>query len=182
MGARRDSWDTKGGEERAATGEAALARPYPAYSEGMRYIHSSIIPLTAITQGWGGPKKLGDEFIEGSFHAHQVPLPNAKKDPEQLGILQEWLESYKPDELFDDDGVPNERILSIIPAVCRKSLQNTEYRLLSVEGWEEDWHEERGIRWLRASAHTRLEAEERGEGLPSKLHGSDRRATIRSDQ
>ncbi|TFY59486.1 hypothetical protein EVJ58_g5744 [Rhodofomes roseus] len=66
-------------------------------------------------KGWGGPKKLGDEVIEGSFHSHQVPLPGAKKDPQQLKLLQEWLRSYKPEELFDKNGVPNEKILSTIP-------------------------------------------------------------------
>ena len=63
---------------------------------------------------------MGGEFIEGSFHAHQVPLPNAKKDPQQLRILQEWLRSYRPEELFDDNGVPNDKILSVIPVVRDK--------------------------------------------------------------
>lgn len=45
-------------------------------------------------KGWSGPKEIHGEFIEGSFHAHQVPLPKAKTDKEELQALQAWLESY----------------------------------------------------------------------------------------
>jgi len=66
-------------------------------------------------KGWSGPKLLHGEFIEGSFRSHQVPLPDAKSDLEQLDILRTWLKSYGPDQLFDTDGVPNKDVLSIIP-------------------------------------------------------------------
>ena len=59
--------------------------------------------------------KYKGEFIEGSFHSHQVPIPDAGTDPEGLRILQTWLSSYKPGELFADDGKPINEILSIIP-------------------------------------------------------------------
>jgi xylulose-5-phosphate/fructose-6-phosphate phosphoketolase len=58
---------------------------------------------------------LGDEIIEGSFHAHQVPLPAAATDDEQLALLNQWLNSYKPLELFNKDGTPKEIVTSIIP-------------------------------------------------------------------
>jgi len=58
---------------------------------------------------------LGDEIIEGSFHAHQVPLPAAATDDEQLAMLNQWLDSYKPAELFNEDGSPKEIVTSIIP-------------------------------------------------------------------
>ncbi len=51
-------------------------------------------------KGWGCPKKIHGEWIEGSFRAHQVPLPNAKSDPGELRALQDWLLSYAPKELF----------------------------------------------------------------------------------
>jgi len=67
-------------------------------------------------KGWGCPKKLGDEYIEGSFHSHQVPLPAAKSDEKQRAMLQEWLRSYKPSELFEaENGKPIDEILSTIP-------------------------------------------------------------------
>ncbi|KAI9837741.1 MAG: hypothetical protein M1819_006675 [Sarea resinae] len=73
-------------------------------------------------KGWGGPKKVHGEFIEGSFHAHQVPLPAAKTDPEELKDLQGWLESYHPKELFTPDGDVQDPVLSIIPKRDDKKL------------------------------------------------------------
>jgi len=55
-------------------------------------------------KGWTGPKSLGGHRIEGFWRAHQVPLPAAASDPEQLRMLEEWLRSYRPWELFDADG------------------------------------------------------------------------------
>lgn len=53
-------------------------------------------------KGWTGPKVVDGKQIEDSFRAHQVPL--TMEQPEHLNILQEWLESYHPGELFDDQG------------------------------------------------------------------------------
>lgn len=53
-------------------------------------------------KGWTGPKSVDGVPIEGSFHAHQVPITMEK--PEHLDILKAWLESYKPEELFTEDG------------------------------------------------------------------------------
>lgn len=58
---------------------------------------------------------MGNTIIEGSFHAHQVPLPAAATDDQQLELLNEWLESYKPAELFNKDGSPIDNITSVIP-------------------------------------------------------------------
>ena len=66
-------------------------------------------------QGWGAPAKYKGEFIEGSFHSHQVPLPDAGTDPEGLKTLNTWLSSYQPGELFAENGKPIDEILSIIP-------------------------------------------------------------------
>ncbi|KAF9474319.1 phosphoketolase [Pholiota conissans] len=73
-------------------------------------------------KGLGGPKKVHGEFVEGSFHAHQVPLPLAKTDDGELADLQLWLESYGPKELFTPDGVPVDKILDIIPEISTKKL------------------------------------------------------------
>ncbi|KAI2792758.1 putative phosphoketolase [Penicillium oxalicum] len=66
-------------------------------------------------KGWSGPKELGGQYIEGSFHSHQVPLPKAKSDQEQLGMLQKWLAGYKPRELFTGSGDITDDIKSVIP-------------------------------------------------------------------
>lgn len=47
-------------------------------------------------KGWGGPKKVDGEFIEGSFHSHQVPLIKAKSDPQHFKDLQSWLKATSP--------------------------------------------------------------------------------------
>lgn len=52
-------------------------------------------------KGWTGPKVVDGERVEGSFRAHQVPITMEK--PEHLDLLKEWLLSYKPDELFDEN-------------------------------------------------------------------------------
>ena len=54
--------------------------------------------------------------------AHQVPLPAAKKEPEELAQLQEWLRSYKPEELFNEDGNAIDEVLSIVPKDTHKRL------------------------------------------------------------
>ena len=53
-------------------------------------------------KGWTGPKEVDGVQIEGSFHAHQVPVSMEK--PEHLAILEQWLRSYHPEELFDENG------------------------------------------------------------------------------
>ena len=53
-------------------------------------------------KGWTGPKEVDGHKIEGSFRAHQVPITMEK--PEHLDLLKEWLLSYKPEELFDENG------------------------------------------------------------------------------
>ncbi|TCD60297.1 hypothetical protein EIP91_010418 [Steccherinum ochraceum] len=93
-------------------------------------------------KGWTGVKTLHGEYIEGSFRSHQVPLPEAKHDKEELALLQQWLESYKPKELFDADGKPNEAILSIIPEaddlkLGQKKEGYAAYTPLEVPDWKD---------------------------------------------
>jgi len=55
-------------------------------------------------KGWTGPKVVDGVPIEGTFRAHQVPLSGVKENPEHLKMLEAWLKSYRPDELFDSGG------------------------------------------------------------------------------
>jgi xylulose-5-phosphate/fructose-6-phosphate phosphoketolase len=55
-------------------------------------------------KGWTGPKVVDSLQIEGTFRAHQVPLSDPTTHPEHLTLLEEWLRSYKPEELFDVQG------------------------------------------------------------------------------
>jgi xylulose-5-phosphate/fructose-6-phosphate phosphoketolase len=55
-------------------------------------------------KGWTGPKELDGLAVEGTFRAHQVPLPDVRTDPAQLTMLERWLRGYRPEELFDERG------------------------------------------------------------------------------
>jgi xylulose-5-phosphate/fructose-6-phosphate phosphoketolase len=66
-------------------------------------------------KGWTGPKEVDGLPIEGTFRAHQVPVTGFQKHPEHLKILDDWMRSYKPEELFDDDGAPVASLLTQVP-------------------------------------------------------------------
>ena len=55
-------------------------------------------------KGWTGPREVDGVPVEGTWRAHQVPLSGVRDSPEQLRRLETWLRSYRPEELFDDDG------------------------------------------------------------------------------
>ncbi len=55
-------------------------------------------------KGWTAPQEVEGHRLEGFWRAHQVPLPNVKKDPEQLQMLEKWMRSQRPEELFDGHG------------------------------------------------------------------------------
>ena len=61
-------------------------------------------------KGWTGPKVVDGVQIEGTFRAHQVPLSSVRENPEHLKMLEEWMRSYRPDELFDERGAPEPEI------------------------------------------------------------------------
>lgn len=91
-------------------------------------------------KGWSGPKKVKGEFVEGSFKAHQVPLAAAKTDPDELKQLQEWLTSYKPEELFDSDGKPIAELLDIIPEKPERRLGQKKEAYATYKGIKNiDW-------------------------------------------
>ena len=55
-------------------------------------------------KGWTGPKVVDGKPIEGTFRAHQVPLAELAQNPEHLAMLEAWMKSYRPEELFDAHG------------------------------------------------------------------------------
>jgi xylulose-5-phosphate/fructose-6-phosphate phosphoketolase len=71
-------------------------------------------------KGWGAPAAVEGEPIEATFHAHQVPLARVHDDPRQLAALEAWLRSYRPEELFGDDGCPAPDILAACPSGGRR--------------------------------------------------------------
>lgn len=66
-------------------------------------------------KGWTGPKMVEKKLIEGSFRSHQVPVVVNKEHEENLPILEAWLKSYKPEELFDSNGTLIKGLKALIP-------------------------------------------------------------------
>ncbi len=75
-------------------------------------------------KGWTGPKSLHGLPVEGSFRAHQVPLPEARSDPKELRMLEAWLRSYRPEELFDQAGRPRPELVALAPEGDRRMGAN----------------------------------------------------------
>ena len=73
-----------------------------ALTDNIRPIWPMIILKTK--KGWTGPKEVKGSYIEGTFRAHQVPISISRNNPENLELLDKWLRSYKPWELFDNNG------------------------------------------------------------------------------
>jgi len=76
----------------------------------------SIWPMIVLRtpKGWTGPKVVNGLPVEGTFRAHQVPLAAPRTNPEQLGQFEQWMRSYRPEELFDATGrlIPELRVLA----------------------------------------------------------------------
>ena len=66
-------------------------------------------------KGWTGPKVVDGKPVEGTFRAHQVPLANVRKDPQQLAQLETWLRSYRAEELFDQAGKLKPELVALAP-------------------------------------------------------------------
>jgi xylulose-5-phosphate/fructose-6-phosphate phosphoketolase len=74
-------------------------------------------------KGWTCPPVVDGERVEGTFRAHQVPLPAARTDQHRWA-LEAWLRSYRPEELFDDEGRPAAELLALPPAGDRRMSAN----------------------------------------------------------
>lgn len=66
-------------------------------------------------KGWTGPKVVDGKAVEGTWRSHQVPLNELATNPEHLKLLEEWLRSYRPEELFDDHGRIRKEIAELAP-------------------------------------------------------------------
>jgi xylulose-5-phosphate/fructose-6-phosphate phosphoketolase len=75
-------------------------------------------------KGWTGPDVVDGVQIQGTFRAHQVPLANTREDPAHRELLESWMRSYHPEELFDEDGRLVEQVRSLAPAGSRRMSAN----------------------------------------------------------
>jgi xylulose-5-phosphate/fructose-6-phosphate phosphoketolase len=75
-------------------------------------------------KGWTGPKSVDGSPMEGTHRSHQVPLAAVREDPEHLKLLEEWMRSYRPDELFEENGTLRPEIAELAPAGERRMGSN----------------------------------------------------------
>jgi xylulose-5-phosphate/fructose-6-phosphate phosphoketolase len=75
-------------------------------------------------KGWTGPKVVDGLPAEGSFRSHQVPLADLRAKPEHLAQLEQWLRSYRPHELFDEDGALRAELAALAPEGERRMGAN----------------------------------------------------------
>jgi len=75
-------------------------------------------------KGWTCPKEIDGVEIEGTFRAHQVPMAKVTDSPEHLSILEDWMRSYRPEELFDEAGAPVAEVSALAPAGNRRMSAN----------------------------------------------------------
>ncbi len=75
-------------------------------------------------KGWTGPKTVDGKPVEGTWRAHQVPMDAARTNPEHLRLLDEWMRSYRPEELFDEDGALMPEIAALAPSDYRRMSDN----------------------------------------------------------
>jgi xylulose-5-phosphate/fructose-6-phosphate phosphoketolase len=75
-------------------------------------------------KGWTGPKELDGRRIEGSFRSHQVPITDPATNPAHLEVLEKWLRSYRPQELFDEQGRFKPELKALAPKGNRRMGAN----------------------------------------------------------
>jgi xylulose-5-phosphate/fructose-6-phosphate phosphoketolase len=75
-------------------------------------------------KGWTGPKEVDGHKVEGFWRAHQVPMSGMKENPAHLKQLEEWLRSYKPEELFDENGRLIAELKALAPTGARRMSAN----------------------------------------------------------
>jgi xylulose-5-phosphate/fructose-6-phosphate phosphoketolase len=98
-------------------------------------------------KGWTGPREVDGEPVEDTWRSHQVPLSSLAENPEHLRVLERWMRSYRPEELFTDDGTPRPEVLAQVPSgglrlgatphanggLLRRNLRLPDYRDYAVE-------------------------------------------------
>ncbi|MCQ8769559.1 phosphoketolase family protein [Streptomyces telluris] len=94
--------------QRAAREEGVTDRP-----------HWPVIVLRT-PKGWTGPDEVDGLPVEGTWRSHQVPLAGVRDNPDHLRQLERWLRSYRPEELFDEEGRPRPQVLAHVPEGKRR--------------------------------------------------------------
>ena len=107
-----DAFDQIGAIQRAARVDGQTGRP----------LWPMIILRTP--KGWTGPHEVDGKLVEGTWRSHQVPLSETHTNAAHLGQLQEWLQSYRPEELFDEAGALRPELRALAPEGERRMSAN----------------------------------------------------------
>ncbi len=75
-------------------------------------------------KGWTGPKDVDGHKVEGFWRAHQVPMGGMHSNPDHVKLLEEWMKSYKPEELFDENGTLIPELKALAPTGQRRMSAN----------------------------------------------------------
>jgi xylulose-5-phosphate/fructose-6-phosphate phosphoketolase len=83
-------------------------------------------PMIVLTtpKGWTGPRTVDGQPVEGTFRSHQLPLTDPARNPEHLRQLEEWMRSYRPDQLFDARGALQPYLAELAPSGTRRMGAN----------------------------------------------------------
>src|SRR5574339_93897 len=75
-------------------------------------------------KGWTGPKEIKGHQVEGSWRSHQVPFADVRDNPASLKLLEDWMRSYRPEELFDGNGRFMPELRALAPRGTRRMSSN----------------------------------------------------------
>src|SRR5262249_37773011 len=75
-------------------------------------------------KGWTAPRKVDGQYLEGCWRAHQIPMPDVATQPAHLKVLEDWLRSYKAEELFDKEGRLIPELKALAPKGNRRMSAN----------------------------------------------------------
>jgi xylulose-5-phosphate/fructose-6-phosphate phosphoketolase len=101
---------------------AAIQRQARSSSTTERPVWPMIVLRTP--KGWTGPEVVDGKQVEGTWRAHQVPLADTHDNPSHRALLEEWLRSYRPEELFDDTGRLRAELRALAPTGHRRMSAN----------------------------------------------------------
>lgn len=90
------------------------------------YHQRPLMPMIILRspKGWTGPKEVDGKKMEGSWRSHQVPLAEMASNPEHVKLLESWMNSYKPEELFDESGRLIPELAALAPKGDRRMGAN----------------------------------------------------------
>jgi xylulose-5-phosphate/fructose-6-phosphate phosphoketolase len=108
----------------AATLDVALERIRHAKEEPGEERPSWPMIVLRTPKGWTGPKEVDGLPTEGSWRSHQVPMTDVRANPAHLELLEEWLRSYRPEELFDEAGRLAPELAALPPSGERRMSAN----------------------------------------------------------